>query len=175
MNVFSNPNFSSSSTMCDDLLLVRYFQGEDRESTDIRCVSNNSSFQRMITGLKQLSNTDIISKVGGLEFNSRNYNRTADTKEIVYSARSIGNLPFENTRTLRLICVDLPVGTMGHFITTFGNLPDIFMSRSHVRDINRIRLAKNDLSSVIKINHHVESLRFEHQKSAFWHAAISGV
>ena len=161
MNIFSDPTFSSTSTMCDDFLLVRYFQGDNGEATDICCLSNKSSFQRMITALKQLRNTDIISNVGGLEFNAKNHNRSADTKEIVSSARSIGNLPFENTWTLRLISVDLPVGTMGHFITTFGNLRDIFMSRSHVRNINRIRLAKNDLSSVIKINHHVESLRFE--------------
>ena len=93
----------------------------------------------MITALKQLSKTDIIFNVGGLEFNAKNYNRSADTKEIVSSARSIGNLPFDNARTLRFINVDLPVGTMGHFITTFGNLHDIFMSRSHVRNINRIR------------------------------------
>ena len=143
-------------------LMIRFLEGEDGNTTDVRCVSNTSTFNLMMQDMVELS-TDkaTVSTITGIEFNSKVSKRITDSKAITTGARSIGNLYHENTKALRFICTDVPADTIGLFVSSFVNLKDIYMYKSDAMNINPNKLKGSSLSEIIKMNHTVTSLRLD--------------
>ena len=162
MTIFSKPIFSKPKTMGKSQIMVRFFEGEDGKTTDVRCISNASSFNLMMQDMKELSTDETtVSTIAGIEFNSKASKRITDSRAISTAARSIGNLYHKNTKALRFICTDVPADTIGLFVSSFDNLEDIYVYKSDAMNINPNKLKGPALSEIIKMHHTVTSLRLD--------------